>query len=156
MDLINNVIQAEKLKYALPVYNLDYLTQSNNNIQFTIDDDTFLEALILQIRGETIKYSSKFKREQNLKENQLLKDIEDLQSSNNARTSSDILEDKRLELESIQNEKIKGQMIRSRMQWLTEAEKPTSYFCKLENTNFVNKTIKKLNLTNDSIITEQK
>ena len=62
----------------------------------------------------------------------------------------------RLGLESIQNEKIKGQMIRSRMQWLTEAEKPTSYFCKLENTNFVNKTTKKLKLTNDSIITDQK
>ena len=115
-----------------------------------------MEALILQIRGETIEYSSKFKREQNLKKNQFLKDIEDLQSSNNVPTSSDILVDKRLELKSIQNEKIKGQMIRSRMQWLTEAEKPTSYFCKLENTNFVNKTIKKLKLTNDSIITYQK
>ena len=145
-----------KLKHALPVYNLDYLTQSNNNVQFTIDDDTFLEALILQIRGETIKYSSKFKHEQNLKENQLLNDIEDLQSSHNAQISSDILEDKRLELESIQNEKIKGRMIRSHMQWLTKAEKPTSYFCKLKNTNFVNKTIKKLKLTNNSIITDQK
>ena len=85
-----------------------------------------------------------------------MKDIEDLQSNNNAQISSDILEDKRLELESIQNEKIKGQMIRSHMQWLTEAEKSTSYFSKLENTTFVNKTIKKLKLTNDSIITDQK
>ena len=64
LDLINNVIQAEKFKYALPVYNLDYLKHTNNNIQFTIDNDTFLEVLFLQIRGETIKYSSKLKREQ--------------------------------------------------------------------------------------------
>ena len=41
LDLINNVIQAEKFKYALPVYNLDYMKHTNNNIRFTIDNDTF-------------------------------------------------------------------------------------------------------------------
>ena len=65
LDLINNVVQVEKFKYALPVYNLEYLKHTGNNIQFTIDDDTFLEVLLLQIHGETIKYSSKLKYEQN-------------------------------------------------------------------------------------------
>ena len=156
LDLINNVIQAEKFKYALPVYNLDYLKHTNNNIQFTIDNDTFLEVLFLQIRGETIKYSSKLKCEQSQREKQLLKDIEDLETCNNAQTSTEILEDKRLELEILQNEKVKGQIVRSRMQWLSEGEKPTSYFCKLENDNFITKTIKRLKLADNSTITDQR
>ena len=55
----------------------------------------------------------------------------------------------------MQNEKAKGQIVRSHMQWLTEGEKPSSYFCKLESDNFITKTIKKLKLADNSIITDQ-
>lgn len=37
-----------------------------------------------------------------------------------------------------------GNLIRSRAKWLSEGEKPTSYFLNLENRNYVNKTIPKL------------
>ena len=40
------------------------------------------------------------------------------------------------------------------MQWLEEGERPTKYFCALENKNFLNKTIKKIN-HNDNILTDQ-
>ena len=43
LDLIGNIINEEKLKYCLPVCN--YIHDSFNNLQFSIDDDTFLEML---------------------------------------------------------------------------------------------------------------
>ena len=50
----------------------------------------------------------------------------------------------------------KGKLSEQRMQWLTEGEKPSSYFCKLENDNFITKTIKKLKLADNSAVTDQK
>ena len=47
-------------------------------------------------------------------------------------------------------------MTRSRMQWLSEGEKPTSYFCKLESKQFTEKTIRKLQINNCAILTDQK
>ena len=42
------------------------------------------------------------------------------------------------------------------MQWLQEGEKPSSFFCNLEKRNYVDKTMKKVQLSNGSIITSQK
>ena len=52
INLINNVIDEEKHKYALPVYNSDYLKNTYKNVTFTIDPDLFLEMLYLRTRGE--------------------------------------------------------------------------------------------------------
>ena len=41
------------------------------------------------------------------------------------------------------------------MQWLQEGEKPSKYFCNLENKNYIEKTIRKLKLNNGSIVTKQ-
>ena len=41
------------------------------------------------------------------------------------------------------------------MQWLSEGEKPTKFFCKMENGNYLEKNIKKLELKDGSIITQQ-
>ena len=47
-------------------------------------------------------------------------------------------------------------MIRSRIQWLQDGEKPTKHFCNLENKAYTEKTMKKVKLENGEIITEQK
>ena len=47
-------------------------------------------------------------------------------------------------------------MIRSRAQWFDEGERPTKFFCALENRNFLDKTIKKINDSSNNIITDQK
>ena len=62
LDVINKAIDEEKLKYALPVYDLSYLKNTNNKFEKSIADDTFLEALLLRIRGETIKFAATKKR----------------------------------------------------------------------------------------------
>ena len=41
LNMINAVIEDEKLKYSLPVYSLNYIKEKYNNIKFCIDDDTF-------------------------------------------------------------------------------------------------------------------
>ena len=47
-------------------------------------------------------------------------------------------------------------MIRARIQWINEGERPSKYFCKLENKNFVEKTIKKVELNDGTLVTDQK
>ena len=41
------------------------------------------------------------------------------------------------------------------MQWLSEGEKPTSFFCKLESKSYIDKTIKKLELPDGTITNDQ-
>ena len=57
LNTIKNIINEEKIKYALPVYQQAYIedNSSNQDLQLTIDDDAFLELLFLRIRGESKK-----------------------------------------------------------------------------------------------------
>ena len=56
------------------------------------------------------------------------------------------------ELENVRKEKIQGIMIRAKITWAEEGEKPTRYFCSLESRNYVNKTIIKLQQENGDVI----
>ena len=154
LNLVNRLIKEEKLNYALPVYNFDFL-ENNDNIQMTIDNDLFLEVLLLKIRGETVKFASKLKRQTSQTETKLLEDIKTLENLETNQFTLKHLEDKQVELENIRRQKIKGYMTRTRLQWLGEGERPTSFFCNLEKKNFVEKTIKKLQLHNGHILTNQ-
>ena len=46
-------------------------------------------------------------------------------------------------------------MIRSRARWIEEGEKPSKYFCNLESRNYLNKTIKKVQLDDSRTIYNQ-
>ena len=63
LNLINNAIQDKIFKHAIPVYNMNFLTNPANygNIDLVIDSDIFLEVLFLRgenFRGESIKIAS--------------------------------------------------------------------------------------------------
>ena len=153
LTMINEIISDEKVKYAVPVYSLDFI-KSSDNVQFTIEDDLFLETLLLRIRGETIRFSA-FQK-QSKAEKDLIKDIETLENMENLPTgSSDLLSDKRVELEDLRKDKIKGQLTRTRLQWLNEGEKPTSFFCNLERKQYLEKTIRKIKTPEGTLITDQ-
>ena len=157
VKLINGVIKAEALMYALPVYNLSYLEDHYKEVEFTIDYDTFLEMLLLCIRGETVKFASFIKKKNESMEKALKKDIEFLENElDQSGRISDLLSDKRAELETLRENKIKGEQIRSRIQWLIEGEKASKTFCKLETRNYIEKTIRKLQIANDQYIYDQK
>ena len=80
LDLINKCIDDEKLKYALPVYNYEEIKNiPNDHLQFRIHDGLFLEMLYQRIRGESIKFASKLKKTQISKEQNLVRDINELE-----------------------------------------------------------------------------
>ena len=51
---------------------------------------------------------------------------------------------------------IAASAVRARAQWLNEGEKPSKYFCSLEKNNYIEKTIKCIQLNNGQKITEQR
>ena len=61
-------------------------------------------------------------------EKKLMSDIEYIEKSGFNIGMSDLLEDEKEELEEIRQEKMEGVATRARIQWLKEAEKPSSFF----------------------------
>ena len=119
-------MQDEIFKYAIPVYNINFLNNPANcgNIDLVIDSDIFLEVLFLRLRGESIKFATFQKKLQNLKEKELISDIEYLESNETLiESNSTLLSDKKAELEDIRKIKLEGECVRSRLQWLKEGEK---------------------------------
>jgi len=56
-DLINKHIIDIKIQYALPIYNLNNITNiSDADIQFQINYQLFLETLLIEIGGKTFSY----------------------------------------------------------------------------------------------------
>ena len=153
---IRQFIKEEIARYAVPLYNLEKLDKiPTNQIQLTIEDDVFLETLILRIRGETLKYSSLKRKQKENSETELISEIEKLENENNPRDTN-VINAKKQELFAIREAKMKGHYIRSRVQWLKDGERPTKFFCSLEHHNYLNKTIKKLKKNDNTFITNQK
>ena len=132
-----------------------YATNNNDNLdnqqsEYSINSQLFLETLLLMIRGNTIKYSSFKKKQQQQQEKQLeqeMKIIEDEVNTNFINMSDEILdnlETKKTMLYDIQKDKIEGMMLRSRSRYEDLGEKPTQYFFNLEKRNYTSKVIHKL------------
>ena len=155
VDTIKKCIKDTKVQYMLPVYNMDLVEDNLNNdlIQFTISHQLFLETLLMEIRGKTISYSAYKKKKEREKEDSLQKEIENLEKADDINLN--LLETKKEELENLRKEKVKGIIIRSRVRWSEEGEKPTKYFCKLESRNYINKTILKIEKENGQTIIKQ-
>ena len=85
LKLINECIQEEIIKYAVPVYNIEKINLINeHDIHLRIPDDLFLEMLILRMRGESVKFSSIKKRNENIKEKKLISEIQALEKNNDS------------------------------------------------------------------------
>ena len=133
-----------------------YLANDNGNNEntqqeeFNINDQLFLETLLLMIRGNTIKYSSFKKKQQQQEEIRLEREIKILEDevnlnfNNMSEEKLNNLENKKTTLTDIQKEKIEGMMLRSRSRYEDLGEKPTKYFFNLEKRNYTSKIIHKL------------
>ena len=153
IKVVKECIQRVKEQYMLPIYNLEYITENELNLEFQISDQLFLETLLMEIRGKTISYSSYKKKQNNLREHNLENEIKHLEEEEPLDLEK--INEKKLELENFCKEKIQGIMIRVKIKWAEEGEKPTRYFCSLESRNFVNKTIPKVQQENGNVITSQ-
>ena len=65
------------------------------------------------------------------------------------------LEGLRIELQGLRENKVKGAYVRSRVQWLKDGEKPSKYFCALERSNYLEKTMKHIQKLSGEVITNQ-
>jgi hypothetical protein len=104
----------------------------------------------MEIRSKTISYSSYKRKERDIIERDLLKDIDTLECN-----VSQLLENKKQDLENIRKEKINVKIIRSRVLWIEEGKKPTKYFCGLESNKFTSKIIPKIERDDGKTITKQ-
>ena len=155
IKLINDTIDDTVSDYSVPIYNKANLKHINSSeIQFTINDQLFLETLLMNIRGKTISYSSYKKKKTDKKERDLINQINILEDDEHK--DIEAIEIKKGELQSIREIKLNGNIIRSRANWITNGEKPSKYFCGLENINFTSKIIPKIETENELIITDQK
>ena len=127
-NIVKNIILEVKKQYGALVYNFENIHEiSNDDLHFTINSQLFLETLLMEIRGKTISYSSNKRKERDKIERDLLKDIDTLECNVN-QASIQLLENKKQDLENIRKEKIKGKIIRSRVQWIEEGEKTYKIF----------------------------
>ena len=146
VNKVKQTIHTVVEKYAIPIYNKNNLHNiSPDDIQFILDDQSFFEQILLEIRGMTISYASYKNKVNKLEEKQLISQIQLLEEINqNTCTNSillEILEEYRNKLESLRKIKIDGMILRSRANWIENGEKPTKYLCSLEKRNFINKNI---------------
>ena len=69
INMINSLIDSEEKFYSVLVYSHEYLNiLKDPDVCFRINDAQFLEVLLLKIRGETIKFAAKLKRQLDTKE----------------------------------------------------------------------------------------
>ena len=128
--------------------------QENNHL---CDKGLLLDLIKCKIRGDTISYSIKKKRQENKHETDVLEDImkkENMLSSGD----TDVMQDlKRLkdEYNTIQDEKAQGIIVRSRANWAEYGEKNTKYFLQLERRNHNVKHIKSL-ITDNGVVHDPK
>ena len=158
IEEVKNTIREVINTYALNNENINDV----NEVAFNINDQLFLETLLMTIRGNTIKYCSIKKKVKLEDENKLLQEIKELEDELN-NDFSNAEENKILELSQkkqslidIRKEKIEGVMLRSRSRYQDLGEKPSKYFFNLENRNFINKTMTKLIENDGTEVTETK
>ena len=59
LKITNSKILEVKKQYCLPVYNLDTIDEiPDDELQLTINDQLFLETLLMEIRGKSISYAT--------------------------------------------------------------------------------------------------
>ena len=102
------------------------------------------------IRGETIKYSSRKKKESIREELKLEEEITKIEENininllNTDANELNMLEDKKTRLQEIRQKKLEGVILRFKCTYEDMGEKHTKYFLSLESKNFTSKVITKL------------
>jgi len=135
------------------------------DLELVLNPELFLDTLLMEIRGASIKYSATKKRNRKAQEQKLNHDIEILEFQLQTDViGNDLikteLEPKKDSLTELLNYKVEGAFIRSRVKYKLEGEKPSSFFCNLEKFNGVQKYIPQLIVSGEGgteqTITDQK
>ena len=159
-SLLKNDLYVLQVRRTIQETAEEYGKSSSDNVMapsVNIDDTLFWETLKMKIRSMTISFSADLKRKLNKKELYLEKSINILEKGLHlARIEvKELYEKYKTQLENIREYHLEGVIIRSKAKWLEFGEKPTKYFCSLEKSHFINKSISKLTLENGEIVVNQ-
>lgn len=136
---VKHLINEIKIQYGASPYNpLTIDKIEHGDLQLKINPQLFFDILLLEIRSKTIAFSSALKRMENDQIASLEAEIKKLEQENSS-IHFDLIKQKENELKSLREKKLKGVLIRSRARWLEHGEKPSNFFCNLENRHFVSK-----------------
>jgi len=123
--------------------------------EYDMDDKSMKwELMKYEIRKYTIEYSKIKKRESSKAKNELEKRLCYLERNLSANNNINEYNDIKQRLKSMEDEIIRGQIIRSKVQWYEEGERSTKYFLGLEKQRSIKKHVQKLELPNGRITTE--
>ena len=151
---IKDSILSIKKQYAASPYNLENIDLiENEDFQTVLNPQLFFEILMLELRSKTIAFSSALKRKEIDRVKQLESEITNLDRSDPL-GNFELIREKQGELNNIREKRLEGSMVRARAKWIEEGEKPSSYFCNLENRNFVSKRMVSLIKSNNEEITD--
>ena len=107
-----------------------------------------------KIRGETIKFSSRLKKDKSRKVSNLENEIEELENDLDEE-KFELLTQKKDELQTLRQNEVEGLKVRTRTAELLNGTKPSKYLSALETKTYTDKTIQKLITANGSILTDQ-
>ena len=136
LDLVKKEISLAKVTYALPIYESNYVENNFGiDLEINISDTLFLDTLLCQIRGETMKFSKKIARKSSAHENKLIESITAIERTidanediANKQALTDYLDSKHEELETWRENKLSVAMICSRAILNSQWTKPSSFF----------------------------
>ena len=142
--------------------NREYVEEVKQVIRKTIEDNRDIndalkwEMIKLNVRGKSIEFSSRYKKQQEDKIKVLEGELNKL-NKNQPLSALQVteMENIQLQLESIVKQKAMGAKIRSRIRWYEEGEKSTRYFMNLEKRNFNLKTVNRV-CTNSGTFVENR
>jgi hypothetical protein len=112
-----------------------------------------------EIRGTTLKHSFSVNKEKRKYHQELTQQLNILQARLSANADSTTLkeyENTKSKLENIEEEKIKGAILRSKVKWAEAGERNSKYFLSLEKRNAINKTIIRLQNESGNMVEDQK
>ena len=138
---VKNVIVSVKKQYSETCLDSEN-TESDEeyNLQLSINPRLFFETLLLEIRSKTISFAIGVKKKENIEMKELISEIKVLETTD-PEANHDQIKAKKDELKIIREKKLQGTLVRSRARWVDQGEKPTRYFCNLENRNFISKHV---------------
>ena len=142
-EVKDKILSTKKLYAALPYEQDNICNIDNSEFQTTINPQLFLEMILLELRGLSISFSSNLKKQDKIKEKEIEQKIQSLETTN-ADDNFNTINDLKLELQNIRENRLKGVFIRSKARWVEKGEKPSRYFLNLENRNFVSKKMSSL------------
>ena len=113
------------------------------------DKSLVWEMTKMKVRAFSVPYCVRKKREKVEFKKQLEHDLEELQrsmDSNPNQQTQEVYYSSKNELEKIEKDELKSQIMRSKIKWTEDGEKNSKFFLSLEKRNYLNKVISNLEI----------